>query len=451
MPKLYETKTSDSFPYLALSYCWGGKQGIVTLEDTYLGYTQKLPVESLSKSIRDAINITGDLGFRYLWIDALCIIQDKNEDKMSQINLMGLIYRNAAATIAAANSGSAKDGFLRDWPMYEPCALPLLLPSGELGTIFVEKVQKLGSFTDDVPFAPLDLRGWTLQESLLSSRILHFGSHDLTWHCQTDILGGLFSTHTSFMSCSETKHARKNATSAVPDFPERLPPSVFQGLQIENKSELGHLTKVWVAIVGEYSKRGLTNEADRLPALAGLASEFQKSTGYGFVSGMWRHGLIRQLGWRSSYGSQSQYQADSTSLTPSWSWTTKSLGVDFDLIETEDAEILSCITKELPGQSSLTEIHECKLMILGKMIQASRVKRRTGIVFTMDYKGMAKGELDGNTLWLLLGYKNRGKSVGLVIQSLPNGNFVRLGQLTVPKSNKVWEHKDLKLQEITFV
>jgi len=108
--------------------------------------------------------------------------------------------------------------------------------------------------------------------------------------------GGLFSIHTSFISCSEYNIPRKNANVAAVDFPRRLPPSLFQGLQIEDKSELKNVTKVWTALVEDYSKRALSDERDRLPALAGLAGEIQKATKYGFVSGVWTHGLIRQLG-----------------------------------------------------------------------------------------------------------------------------------------------------------
>lgn len=102
-------------------------------------------------------------------------------------------------------------------------------------------------------------------------------------------------------------------------------------------------------------------------------------------------------------------------------------------------------------QSSLTEIHGCKLLILGKMIRASRVKGRTDIHVRMDYTGLAKGELDGNKKWLLLGYKKLRNSVGLVVQHRPDGNFVRLGQIIVAKGSKVWEHQDTKLQEIALV
>jgi hypothetical protein len=93
--------------------------------------------------------------------------------------------------------------------VYEPCGLPLLLASGELGTIYVEKVQRLVKFTTAGPLMPLDSRGWTLQEFLLSPRVLHFGFYDLKWHCQTDLSGGsLAYTHLLFLALSITFHGK---------------------------------------------------------------------------------------------------------------------------------------------------------------------------------------------------------------------------------------------------
>jgi hypothetical protein len=200
---------------------------------------------------------------------------------MAEINVMGSVYRNATIIIAAANSESAKDGFLWDWPTYAPCTLSLLLPSGEFGMIYIEKEIKLKIITtSDNQSSPLDLRSWTLQEFLLSPRVLHFGLHDLSWHCQTHISGGIFSTMTSFLPLGDFKFLRKGAktSSGVPEFPKRLPTSVFQGTHVKDGEDLGLLTDVWVAIVENHSNRALTDDKDRLPALAGVAGEFQRAT-----------------------------------------------------------------------------------------------------------------------------------------------------------------------------
>ncbi|KAF2646878.1 HET-domain-containing protein [Massarina eburnea CBS 473.64] len=37
-------------------------------------------IKSLPRKFRDAINVTRQIGIRYIWIDALCIVQDPFED-----------------------------------------------------------------------------------------------------------------------------------------------------------------------------------------------------------------------------------------------------------------------------------------------------------------------------------------------------------------------------------
>lgn len=99
LPRLHETRINESAQYVALSYCWGGKHGSITTKETLESHIQELPLEKLSKTIVDAITITRGLGIRYLWVDALCIVQDNLDDMISQINAMGSIYQNA--TLAA--------------------------------------------------------------------------------------------------------------------------------------------------------------------------------------------------------------------------------------------------------------------------------------------------------------------------------------------------------------
>jgi len=77
---LHISEPNEKAFYLALSYCWGGPQEITTTSATLETYISSLPAD-LPGTIKDAILVTRSLGFRYLWVDALCIIQDDDSDK----------------------------------------------------------------------------------------------------------------------------------------------------------------------------------------------------------------------------------------------------------------------------------------------------------------------------------------------------------------------------------
>lgn len=56
--------------------------------------------DELSKTFQDALVATKGLGFRYIWIDSLCIIQDSEEDFQLECAKTGSVYSNAVCTIA---------------------------------------------------------------------------------------------------------------------------------------------------------------------------------------------------------------------------------------------------------------------------------------------------------------------------------------------------------------
>ncbi|OAG13928.1 HET-domain-containing protein, partial [Alternaria alternata] len=92
----------DSFEYLALSHMWGTNpsQQLRLTASTLQEFEKIIPLELLPSIFAEAIQITRHLGFRYLWIDSLCIIQDSKHDWTAEANLMSAVYNNAVCTIA---------------------------------------------------------------------------------------------------------------------------------------------------------------------------------------------------------------------------------------------------------------------------------------------------------------------------------------------------------------
>jgi hypothetical protein len=105
-----KVRNSENLAYVALSYVWGTEKmkasygmepAVLNREDVVPGSSTPLP-QSLPQTIKDAMWLTRELGFRYLWVDALCIQIDDPELKQLHLNKMDAIYNRASLTIAAA-------------------------------------------------------------------------------------------------------------------------------------------------------------------------------------------------------------------------------------------------------------------------------------------------------------------------------------------------------------
>lgn len=158
--------TSQVVPYVCLSYCWGGDQ-VKSTRRNILGHMAGLPVSTLSKSIRDAIAVTMILGLRYIWIDALCIIQDDPTDTAMEVAKMSDIYERALLTLSAGGASRSNDGFLG---VRDPSTIFKIKVRGPRDRLFEMLLDPLSPIlSGKQPADPLNTRAWTLQESELPS------------------------------------------------------------------------------------------------------------------------------------------------------------------------------------------------------------------------------------------------------------------------------------------
>jgi hypothetical protein len=74
-PSLLCTK-GETGDYIALSHCWGSAQTLTTTTTNLEERQNGIVWQALPKTFRDAIRVTRELGFDYIWIDSLCILQD---------------------------------------------------------------------------------------------------------------------------------------------------------------------------------------------------------------------------------------------------------------------------------------------------------------------------------------------------------------------------------------
>jgi hypothetical protein len=92
-------KVVKGMRWLALSYVWG----MNPQSENDAGYRAGSSISSdISRTVKDAISVTQQLGYRYLWVDEYCIDQNDSNHRNDQINRMDEIYRGADLTIVAA-------------------------------------------------------------------------------------------------------------------------------------------------------------------------------------------------------------------------------------------------------------------------------------------------------------------------------------------------------------
>lgn len=113
-PRLVDNSSLE-YParYVALSYVWGKHQDYVLIESSKEHMYKALAVDRLPQTIVDALLVTLRLGLSYIWVDALCIQQDNDEDKEINISEMDRVYRYSEVTIVAGIAETARDGFFQ--------------------------------------------------------------------------------------------------------------------------------------------------------------------------------------------------------------------------------------------------------------------------------------------------------------------------------------------------
>jgi hypothetical protein len=98
--RLYLTNRQPG-EWLTLSWCWGSTSPLKTILATLDSHIANIPSDDLPPLFMDAINITRRLGYQYLWVDSLCIIQDSKLDWQTEAANMGTIYKESVLNIVA--------------------------------------------------------------------------------------------------------------------------------------------------------------------------------------------------------------------------------------------------------------------------------------------------------------------------------------------------------------
>ena len=79
-----------------------------------------IPWAEIPPTLRDAILFAHHLGVDYIWIDALCILQDQLSDWMKEAAQMASVYRNSLLTLSATSSPDVSAGIFNPAPAQKP-------------------------------------------------------------------------------------------------------------------------------------------------------------------------------------------------------------------------------------------------------------------------------------------------------------------------------------------
>ena len=131
--------------------------------------------------MEDAVRFVDRICERFLWIDQLCVDQEKEDQKQQQIVIMDRIFSSAHLTLINLDGPNA------DWglpgvsrPLLQSSQPTIALDDGQLTATFIYSVW------DNHGKSIWDSRGWTLQERLLSRRCVVFAKTYITMTCRVE-------------------------------------------------------------------------------------------------------------------------------------------------------------------------------------------------------------------------------------------------------------------------
>jgi hypothetical protein len=113
--------------YLTLSHCWVGLLECKLLASNLASYSNAIPRSHLTKTFEDAIHLVSRLGFRYIWIDALCIVQDSKDDWIVEAAKMGDIYTRRTLNLSASAARGGTGGLFHKSAVSYTCVAPIII------------------------------------------------------------------------------------------------------------------------------------------------------------------------------------------------------------------------------------------------------------------------------------------------------------------------------------
>jgi hypothetical protein len=309
-----------SAKYVALSYVWGPKEvakQLMLLEGTYERLTSPGGLSDshsdIPKTIRDAMTITSKLGFDFLWVDALCIKQDDDQDKGRQIAKMDQVYSCAALTIVSTEP-------------HANCNIPGLHENTRAPNQTVCKVGRfklintLPTLSQAFSASVWDTRGWTLQEKILSKRLLIFTKSQAYWLCNASV----YAEDTNLELSADTRSLKEIAENYEGGYEDESTERIDRPSFNDNSAE-----HYYESLLKLYMMRDLTQHSDAINAFTAVLNVVSPKLG-GHHWGL----PMRRFDWALSWKVDRHFPGLREDKFPSWSWAGWRSGGDVKVYDT---------------------------------------------------------------------------------------------------------------------
>jgi hypothetical protein len=373
---------SDSERYAALSYVWGDSNTHRLLKENYdsLAVKGALAQLVLPATIRDAMTVTRQMGVRFLWVDALCIIQDEGVHKQSQIAQMASIYMHSLFTIIAVAGTHADAGLpgVRDGTRSITTQDVVTTRTTSLIPL-IDHLDYHSEAHHRPSYSTWYSRAWTMQEQIFSTRKLIFAPDQVYWHCpearwmeETELEFGSPTGYQGYrfgqdLDPSNSKNSSLQDSDSLnfhhhADFQLDLDFNAaytalhrHDGTQTLGSASSGRpRARIWWTASGsnaahlelyrdlaiKYMNRSLTFESDRLNAFSGILTGLTALFGQRYAWALPESSFSFALTWSMPGGHSRSFSRHARTLRdgrrtqtplPSWSWIAWRAGGSFRL------------------------------------------------------------------------------------------------------------------------
>lgn len=275
-------KHVQSDEYATLSYRWEANNPLTLKTMNLNSFKDRIQIERLSRSIQDAVIVCRRMGVKYLWVDALCIIQGPGPDLTREIAKMGGIYESCISTIAASDSTARNPGCFRPRRPLHFQEISFIDAHGTVWTFGIHSHNRCRYHVEDLEKCSLSKRGWVYQERAMSPRTIHFTANEIVFECRKKVL------------CHNCAQGLGDPSTSAEGFgPKAAVFSLHQDW--ERKGQEVRLRDLWRALAKRFDKTELTNADDRLSALSGLAHFIQSKSVLNASYGLWLDFLVDEL------------------------------------------------------------------------------------------------------------------------------------------------------------